>query len=156
MKLRIKNEQQKQEHLLNCHLPIKASIQKLAKELYCMCDEGECLSLSVHTSLIAPSYLIVPAMMAVSLSNIVSAPVAQSWVSGDYMHIYMGEEKIPTTFRARAIAGLKGEGVFTARRKEIPLCYQTRPAVFSHILSQAYGGMKIYAEESSKTITWKI
>lgn len=156
MKLKIKNEQQKQEYLLHCRLSIKSSVQKLAKELYCMCDEGESLSLSVHTSLIAQSYMIVPAMMAISLSNIVSAPVAQSWVQGDYMHIHLGEEKIPTTFRARGIESLKGMGSFTAKRKEIPQCYQTRPAVFSHILSQAYGGMKIYVDETPKTITWKL
>ena len=156
MRLKISTEQQLQEHLIHCKLPISSKIQQLAKELYCMCDEGESLSLSVHTKLIAPSYLIVPAMFAKAITNIVSAPAVQSWVSGEYMHIHMGEEKVPTTFRAKGVAGLKGGGVFKAWRKEIPLCYQTRPAVFSHILSAAYGGMKIYVDETSKSITWKL
>jgi len=154
MRLKIKNEQDLQEHLTQCRLPPSSNVQKLARELYCMCEEGETLSLSVHTDMIAPSYLKVPAMFGQSFYNTISVPVAQSWVRGAYMYLHLGTNKVPTTFRAKGIEALKGDGWYSVKRNLVPPCYRSRPAVFTHILSEALGGERVYAIETDNRIKW--
>lgn len=156
MKLSIHNNKDLLERMKSSGLPLAARVKKLlVKLLEDQYGKSPDVTICIHTSLIPASYSTVPAMLARVLAPDCPFLHISCKLEGEYMIISAGDEKKPTTFRARLIEGLRKNKRFVCKRTRIPKTYRARPKLLSNAIAGELEG-RIATIAKPKRVIWKL
>ncbi len=118
-------------------------------------NESEDSVIKVHTSLIAPSYIRNPYMLAKSLEGRTSHTQVRAKVSGSYIVIRIGEDIVPGPFRKRVLRGLRNYQKFSIDKTKVPPTYRRRPSVFTRTLQSEIEDPIVFLATDAKFV-WTI
>lgn len=128
-----------------------ASVQNIVASLIQREAENDApdVMIFIDLGLVASSYGTVPAAFSQAIKrshgDFISYSEIQSFVKHvseenlDYLVVYAGSQKTPTSFRARAKRDIVQSGIFKIARKRVPLSYRERPALLTAVLTRDTG-----------------
>lgn len=113
------------------------------------------VKITVHKDLVPVSYHQVPAMFARAMASRCPYSTVQAFLKGEYMVVYAGEERTPSSFRERVRLGLTDKRRYSIERKRVPLTYRRRPSLMSSIMTSELGKQVCNACKNDRII-WRI
>ncbi len=114
------------------------------------------VKITISRDLVPLSYHTVPAMFARAMAPRCPYTALQAFLKGDYLVVYAGEERTPSSFRERVRSGLTTDRKrFSIDRKRVPVTYRRRPSLMSCIMTSELGETVCNSCKNDKII-WKI
>lgn len=152
-------EEDIQEQIRLFDLKPAASLQSVCISL---CDGAkseniETVIIKISKRILAPSYVVVPAMLSRSLLQKIPYDAVQSYPSqdGQFIVLRAAAQHRPMTFAGRVIDNIKRKGRYKCLRPNVPRSYRRRPSLLSAVVEDATGH-KIATIANPQFILWKI